>query len=449
MIKRLFILISFVYSGAMVSYAQSPKLRTTTTLNAPYSPYIKDYVNSPNNAISLYIECIDISSPPVKTTFRLIMENTTGLRIETKTSATLPIWVVTPDRPLLLQGRDLLRYFEADNLTFMGISAADYRNEKPVPGGLYTIRFQAYDANTGKLISENVSAQAWFILNKVPLIVQPKDNEELYLGENERFYFEWLSRNDKASDVSRIEYHFQMAEIPLNFQGQVAPIFQSLPVVYTKVTTSTSLLIDFTQTPLESGRRYAFRIQAKAFTEGYESKIFENQGCSPIYVFTYKGACTAPSITGIDFPNSHTAEIKWKHNPEANRYIILYRDVEAKNWERKDVSTLYLRVSGLQYDRVYEYKIRSYCKNCPSGYSDTYTFSLPTDNKPIMRHSHIALTEKTLITYNPSDTTVTIVDKHAGDSIRIDVREIVLHDKPVSITDDFGALLTLTPNRLK
>ncbi len=66
-----------------------------------------------------------------------------------------------------------------------------------------------------------------------------------------------------------------------------------------------------------------------------------------------------------------------------------------------------------------------------------------------MYHSRIHLTENATIRYNHSDTTVTIFDRVANDSIRVDVRETVKRNIPVSIVDDEGNLYTLTPKRLK
>jgi hypothetical protein len=310
-----------------------------------------------------------------------MMENTTGLRLKTKTPNNLPKWMVTPGKPLTLCGGDLKGFFETENLSFTGMTATRYHNQGLLPGGFYKLSFAAYDTN-GKLISiEEQPAHAWFILNKVPLITSPKNFDDIYLGDNKRFYFEWAPQHDRVSGISRIEYHFQIVEIPRNYTGAIEPVFHSLPVVFSKVTAGTSLLIDFLQVPLAYGHRYAYRVQAKAFFGEYESRMFENQGCSAIHVFHYKGPCTAPNIVRIEIVTEYAAELSWEKQSEADRYTLLYRNMNARKWERKDVSIPYLYLGNLQPDAVYEYKIRSYCHNYPSRYTDTYTFSSSYLNK--------------------------------------------------------------------
>ncbi|MDR3180576.1 MAG: hypothetical protein LBT61_01435 [Prevotellaceae bacterium] len=360
--------------------AQRPLLRIDTELKPPYSPYIKDYINSPN-AITVQIKCDNSTMFPVQISLCMMMENTTGLRLKTKTPNNLPKWMVTPDKPLVLCGGDLKGFFETENLSFTGITAAHYHSQGLLPGGFYKLTFAAYDTN-GKLISiEEQPAHAWFILNKVPLITSPKNFDDIYLGENKRFYFEWAPRHDRVSGLSRIEYHFQMVEIPRNYTGAVEPIFHTLPVIFEKVTTNTSLLIDFLQIPLTYEHRYAYRVQAKAFFGEYESKIFEGQGYSPVRIFNYKGNCTSPDVVRIEIVAEYAAELSWEKQPEANRYTVLFRNMNTRKWERKDVPVPYLYLDNLEADTVYEYKIRSYCKNYPSPYSNTYTFSSAYFNK--------------------------------------------------------------------
>jgi hypothetical protein len=360
--------------------AQRPLLRINTELNPPYSPYIKDYVNSPN-AIAVQIKCDNSAISPLQISLCIMMENTTGLHIKTKMPNNLPKWMVTPGKPLTLYGSDLKGFFETENLSFTGISPDYYHNQGLLPGGFYKLSFAAYDTN-GKLVSiEEQPAHAWFILNKVPLITSPKNFDDIYLGENKRFYFEWAPRHDKVSGISHIEYHFQMVEIPCNYEGDIEPVFHTLPAIFNKITTGTSLLIDFLQIPLSHGHRYAYRVQAKAFSGKHESKIFENQGYSAIRVFNYKGHCTAPDVVRIEIAAEYAAEFTWDRHPEANRYTVLYRNMDTKKWERKDVAIPYLYLDNLQSGAVYEYKIRSYCQNYPSPYTNTYTFSSSYLNK--------------------------------------------------------------------
>jgi hypothetical protein len=289
--------------------------------------------------------------------------------------------MVSPGKPLTLYGQDLKEFFETVNLSFTGITAAHYRDHGLLPGGFYKFSITAYDVN-GKLISiEEQPAHAWFILNKVPLITSPKNLDDIYLGENNRFYFEWMPRHDRVSGISHIEYHFQIMEIPCNYKGAVEPVFHSLPVVFDKVTAGTSLLVDFLQLPLMYGHRYAYRVQAKAFLGEYESKIFEDQGYSGIRVFHYKGPCVEPNTVHIEIVTEYAAEFSWDKQPDATRYTLLYRSVDTKKWERKDVSIPYLYLDNLQANTVYEYKIRSYCYNYPSRYTNTYTFSSSYLNK--------------------------------------------------------------------
>ena len=200
MVKRLFIFLLCVCISPN-AVAQRPLLRINTELKPPYSPYIKDYINAPN-AITVQIKCDNNAMSPVQISLCMMMENTTGLRLKTKTPNNLPKWMVTPDKPLVLYGGDLKGFFETENLSFTGITAAHYHNQGLLPGDFYKLSFAAYDTS-GKLISiEEQPAQAWFILNKAPLITSPKNFDDIYLGEDKRIYFEWAPARQSVGAVA-------------------------------------------------------------------------------------------------------------------------------------------------------------------------------------------------------------------------------------------------------
>jgi len=412
-------------------------------LGPPFSPHIREHVSLSDNHLNVQLK--NTGTTLWNVVLRMVLENNSGLRLETRPNAVQTSYALVPGRELQLTGSMLKAHFDPNNLLFRGLSAADY-NRGPLPNGIYKIRFDAYDATTGNLIAAGEPAQVWLVLNQAPLIVLPENNDDLYLGENRRFYFEWLPRHDIVTGISRVEYEFRMVQVPQSFTGQVASVFHTLPVVFRRTVSTPSLLIDFAQSPLERGRRYAFQVRARAMSGGREVKIFENDGYSPVSVFTYKGICPSPVVSSINFPSIHTAEIRWTHPPDITRYTFLIREAESRTWDRKDLIQPHLKLSSLDYGKTYEYRIRGYCKSYPGAYSETYTFMLPGE-KPMTYRSRIRLTENAMIRYNHSDTTVTIADRVARDSIRVDVRETVRRNVPVLIVDEEGNMFTLTPRR--
>ncbi len=426
--------------------AQEVGLFVGTKLRPPFSPYIREYITLSDDFLNVQLK--NTGTVPWKVTLRMVLENTKGVWLETKPNANLATYIIMPDKEVRLTGPMLKNYFEPENLLFKGLSAAAYKTG-PLPSDLYTLRYDAYDADSGKLLAMGEPVQVWFVLNKAPSITFPEHKAELYFNENKHFYFEWSERHEKVTEVQRVDYEFRIVEIPNSFTGEVASIFHTLPVVYQQTLTTTSLMIDFSRVAMKWGRRYAFRVRAKVMSGKNELKLFENDGYSPVFEFTYKAICPTPVVAAIDFPGIHTAEIKWNSQPEVASYTFLIRDVKSANWERKDLTQPYMRLSTLDYEKTYEYKIRGYCKSYPGAYSKTYTLTLPSNAKPMMHHSRIRLTENATIRYNHSDTTVTISDRATKDSIRVDVRETVKRNVPVSIVDDEGNLFTLTPKRLK
>src|SRR5690606_32175009 len=123
----------------------------------------------------------------------------------------------------------------------------------------------------------------------------------------------------------------------------------SSPPIYETTTFSTSLMYGPAETPLEPGRKYAFRVRARAMTGIEEMNLFKNNGYSEVYAFTYGDACTAPGVVSATTVSSSRVEVRWESAPFHTEFTVRYREKSKRGakWQEKRTYLSDLVVDGL------------------------------------------------------------------------------------------------------
>lgn len=379
--KSLFILYFILQTICSSVFAQSNyPIYVTPTLTPPYSLNLSDYsqFGSQKLMVTIHANDLDISNLPIKLRIKL---ETVGVTIENPpTLVTTPIYV-NGGETTILYGRDLLDYFNIDNLIFRGYSKNDYTLTGQLPEGFYKFTVEVLHFNTNRLISNQGSASAWFALGKPPLLKLPENNAEMGKFKGMPLSFSWLSSNvGSPVSANTIQYKFEMWEMHVpginpNTVALTMPVFHE----YTTLNTVYTLYPDnLLMTP---GMQYAWRITASDLS-GYVP--FEQNGHSEIRTFVYKAACD--SITNLE--SSHRGRngyFSWE--PKANHTSF---NVEIQNPETNWISNSETfdnkaEFFDLDYGTTYQMRVQAVCDGDPdskSDFSEWKTLKIPVPEPP-------------------------------------------------------------------
>lgn len=279
-------MVAFLF-GCGTTCAQEYPVDVITTLNAPYSVWISDYTELGGNNIQTLITFKDFNEPAFNAKLKLtITSNALTLQTVANFTPTSPL-VLTPGVPLQLSGSDLSEYFDYNNLSYSGISRNTLESTGKLPEGQYTFCLQVLDYITGKPISRKGCASAWIQLKDQPLVIAPTCGDPVLPGTSTNILFQWqnsgsLSQNSALST----EYQLTLMEVtnattaPMNAiaNNHVLQVFQSM------FQNQTTYVYGPSDPPLDLGKRYVWRVQAKD-EKGFDS--FKNNGYTEPCWFYY------------------------------------------------------------------------------------------------------------------------------------------------------------------
>lgn len=270
--------------------------------------------------------------------------------------------------PLQLTNIDLAPYFQFQNI--QGINPNQYA--QALPEGVYTFSVEVYDFATGKKLSRKTSVTTIIFQNDPPFLNLPLNNASIMQQNIQNIVFSWSSRQ---INVSNVEYEFALVEIWDKYTP-VQNAFAYSPPLYTSTTRTTTLQYSLSEPQLIPGRRYAWRIKAKALANAEEVGVFKNNGYSEIYSFTYEIFCTAPlaiETTGI---NQDQAKITWSGDIANYDYEVNYREKNASSeWYKLVTPREYATISNLKPNTTYEYTVGASCDLGKYTYSNIKEFT--------------------------------------------------------------------------
>ncbi len=273
--------------------------------------------------------------------------------------------------PLVLTNVELAPYFEFNNIT--GINANQYGNA--IPEGAYQFCVEVYDVLTGSRLSNKSCAVSVVFQNEPPFLVLPRNKENVDEVNPQYIVFQWTPR---SINVSNVEYELSLVEI---WDNQVDPqqAFLSSPPVFQTTTSATTYVYGPSDPLLLSGKKYAWRVQAKAKQGTEEIGLFKNEGYSEIYSFSYATSCELPAAVNHEVKGSTNANIFWDDfSTDIPEYTVRYRKTSSSGdneWFESKTTTNLLTLWDLKAGTTYEYQVNKKCTVTESDWSLSKQFT--------------------------------------------------------------------------
>ncbi|MCC9063561.1 fibronectin type III domain-containing protein [Flavobacterium piscisymbiosum] len=337
-------------------YAQTYPISITTQLTQPSPIYLNNYANATtiNSPIKIQLVLNDLTISNRQVKLKIYFQGN-GITFNTND-------FVVGARPLYLEGGfplqltnvDLAPYFEYQNL--LGVNPNQYA--QPLPEGIYNIYVEVYDFATGKKLSSKTRTNTIIFQNEPPFLNLPLNNASIMHQNIQNIIFSWTPR---SINVSNVEYEFSLVEI----WDKYTPIqnaFAYSPPLYTKTTRATTLQYSINEPQLIPGKKYAWRIKAKAILGAEEIGVFKNNGYSEIFSFDYEISCTPPLAITTSGVSENQAKIAWSGNIDNYDYQVNYREKNANSeWYKQVTPRENITISNLKPNTVYEYTVGSSC----------------------------------------------------------------------------------------
>jgi len=370
-------IVSFCLLPAVTAQAQQP-VQVATLLRPPYTLQLTDYYASTQEKLVVILTNRDLNKPVLSVRLRMNIESQ-NVQLHTRDFGALPIIQLEAGVPLRLSLGDLAPYFSPDNLDFAGITRAQYVQQAKLPEGFYQFCFEAVEVTTGQVASTKTCSMAWISLSDPPLLNIPRKGEAVALKEPQNIIFQWTPRHLNSPNSAYVtEYDFQLVEL---WDNSLAPevAFQSMQPLYETTTRATTLLYGPSQPLLLPGKRYGWRIRARARGGIDDVDIFRNQGYSEIYWFSFQDVCPPPTGINGSAGQFGNLEFAWAPNSRHTGYLVSYRqkDVADAAWFDQHSSSTSALVYDVKPGVEYEYRIAGFCNSDQPVYSDVYTVSLP------------------------------------------------------------------------
>lgn len=365
--KVLSLLSLFLFSN-MVN-AQVYPVQATTQLTPPYSLYLADYVESGTERIALNVFVTDISRPSLDIRLKLKIIGQ-GITLETKAGYIPPAVSVQGGVPLRLISTDLADYFNPNNLTFDGMSQVQYEQRGKLPEGVYQFCFEVLEYNRGIKISNTSCATAWLVLNDPPIVNMPQQNKKIQAQSPQNVLLQWTPRHTGSPNSAfSTEYEIKMVEVWPETRNPNDAILTSPPILE-ETTRNSTFIYGPSETPLELGRRYAFRIRAKGISGVQEMDLFKNNGYSEVFSFVYGDACNLPTGIATESIGSSRFNLNWDAMFNHTAFKVRYREAGTTNWYENNVAIAAAQFNSLKPSTTYEYQVAATCGFFDGPYSD-------------------------------------------------------------------------------
>ncbi|MCX6210834.1 MAG: hypothetical protein NTZ59_15350, partial [Bacteroidetes bacterium] len=283
--------------------------------------------------------------------------------------------------PQRLSMSDLAPYFNPNNLEFTGsMTKAQYLQQNKLPEGFYSFCFQAIEVNTNKVVSESTCSNVWISLSDPPLLNTPANASPITKSDPINILFNWTPRHlNSPNGAFNTDYEFQIKEIWDNAIDPQAAFQTAIPL-YTTTTQATTLLYGPTQPVLIAGKRYAWRVRAKAINLADDRDDFKNNGYSDVFWFDYKTACPVPIGYSINTIDPSTVSLGWVNGLNITDYVVEYRQTTPalSPWVKTPlINTNPLILNNLVPSSNYEVKVASNCPGNILEYGITKVFTTP------------------------------------------------------------------------
>ncbi|WP_439183215.1 fibronectin type III domain-containing protein [Carboxylicivirga taeanensis] len=303
-------------------------------------------------------------------------------------------YVIYSGQPLRLSNMDMQALFRYENL--QGLTPAQYR--EPLPEGFYKLGFTVYDHITGLPLSQRTEVPLFLTLSNPPVLNLPSRGESVQATTVPNLFFNWSPRHQGLGNV---QYEFSLVEIWDDYLSPEQAFLAATPL-WTEVTRSNSLLYNLSKPPLQEGKRYAWRVRAFTGDVNNSEALFKNNGCSEIFYFTYTVTCEAPMYLLSHITGARSVTVQWQEAAHFDHYRLQYRKVSYKTeevtrrvknketgererittteevrevsaWFEVNTPNTQTRLSNLEENTEYEYRVGGHCRNNADQQSFTYS----------------------------------------------------------------------------
>jgi len=396
---------------ALLGVAQQFPVQVTPQLLPPYSLQVSEYYSpgAAGSKLNLLLLLRDFYKPTLQVRLRMSIESQ-GIAIRSREDVVYTPITIEAGIPKYIEPNELAPYFNSNNLQFSGITQQQYEQTGKLPEGFYTFCFEVIETSTNQVVSNKGCTFAWITLNEPPMLNIPRKAEERAPSTPQNILFQWTPRHTASPTAAFVtDYIFTIVELPDNAISPEAA-FLSNPPLFVDSTAQTTYLYDVTKPPLIEGKKYAWRVQAKAKNGAQDLAMFRNNGYSETFWFTYQNTCAAP--TGIAAnPQGQLVNITWTNNVDHLEYKVEYREKNNPDAEWFEISNTIPRVAihDLKPGTVYEYRVGGACEYGQFTFSALNQFTTNNELATIVPDCGTdpgltATTDPLLQTMNPGDT---------------------------------------------
>lgn len=381
--KILLVLAAFIFFKAQ---AQTP-IQVNAQLLPPYSLQVSDYYSptaSGGQKLNLILLNRDFLRSTINVRLRMVIESQ-GVRIATREDVTWPTVTLISGTPYYVSPAELATYFNPNNLIFSGISQEQYTTTGKLPEGFYTFCFETVEPATGLTVSNKGCAFAWMTMSDPPFLNIPAKAETVTPTNPQNIIFQWTPRHTASPTAGfSTDYVFTITEVQANdFSPESA--FTSHQALYTDSTQATMYNYGISKPQLIAGKRYAWRVQAKA-KQGLDNlAMFRNLGYSEVFWFDYKNNCNAPLNINAVVQGSRVT-ITWQAQPIYLSYKVQYREKDNASAEWFTISTMEptVVINDLNFSKIYEYRVGASCEEESFNYSNLLSFTTGAAAVPVI-----------------------------------------------------------------
>lgn len=365
--KLIFTFLTLLFGFNLANSQQYP-ITVIPQVNSPAPVYFHNYADPStlNSPLRVQLLFNDITVVNEQVRLKVYFEGS-GISFESRdlVIGASPLFI-SGGTPVTLSNQELAPYFELQNL--QGINSNIYSSV--IPEGSYQFCFEIYDFSTGNKLSAKSCSNIYIFKNEPPLLNLPLNQINIEPSEVENIVFQWTPRH---INVSNVEYELSIVEIWDDSVSPETAFLSSVPFFQT-TTRSTSFIYGPSQPLLLSGKRYAWRIKAKALLGAEEIGLFRNEGNSEIYWFSRTEPCAPPLNIYAEAKGTSKFNVFWEEDPSLySEYKIAYREANDPDaeWFNIQTNSSWATIWHLKPGTTYEYKVSGKCKFMESDFSET------------------------------------------------------------------------------
>ncbi len=248
---------------------------------APQSSYLADYIAMGSNLFTLNVTFKDFSEPSYQVRMKVTITKG-GFSITTSETYWSTHFITLYPGMNSFTGADLSGYFNVNNMAISGGNAETIRRTKSIPEGDYDICVEVYDHRANKLLARTSCTRANVRKNYPPTMVNPRNNQAFSVTDFSHMYmyFSWFN----MGYMFPVVYDFKLVEVPQGITTLNAMNATLQPVLSETDIMLTNFYYGPSAPPLVDGKTYAWQVRVRSVSGDV---IFENDGYSPVWVFTY------------------------------------------------------------------------------------------------------------------------------------------------------------------